>query len=306
MLIEYHRTMLADQPRNTAFYNALKKVIVPGKTTVADIGCGTGVLGFMARKLGAKDVYFYESASIIAVAQKLAKANKMTRCHFFAVHSAEMIDPPQVDLVVSETLGNYAFEENIIDTMNDAKRFLKPGGILMPQGVTQFACPIVAEKYHRELTIWDDVGFGLDFGVAKEMSLNNIYVRSFAKADLLDNGAAAAQWDGLDFRKQNSSKRHGKLSWTMKSEVTITGLAVWWDCALTGDIQLSTSPFSAKGHWEQLYFPIDTPLKLKKGDTLTASISSASSGAEGTDIRWSLGVKGDNARHMSLRRGYLA
>ena len=51
MLIEFHRTMLADAVRNAAFHEALRRVIVPGRTTVADIGCGTGLLAFMASRL---------------------------------------------------------------------------------------------------------------------------------------------------------------------------------------------------------------------------------------------------------------
>ena len=60
MRIEYHRTLLADRVRNAAFHEALRRVIVKGKTTVADIGAGTGFLGFLAAKLGAKRVDFYE------------------------------------------------------------------------------------------------------------------------------------------------------------------------------------------------------------------------------------------------------
>ena len=56
MRIEYHRTLLADRVRNAAFHAALQRVIVAGKTTVADIGAGTGFLGFMAAKLGAARV----------------------------------------------------------------------------------------------------------------------------------------------------------------------------------------------------------------------------------------------------------
>ena len=53
MRIEYHRTLLADRVRNAAFHAALEKVVVPGETTVADIGAGTGFLGFLAARLGA-------------------------------------------------------------------------------------------------------------------------------------------------------------------------------------------------------------------------------------------------------------
>ena len=95
-------------------------------------------------------------------------------------------------MIVSETLGNYPFEENIIATLNHARaHFLAPGGLLIPRRVEQFACPVISEHFHRELAIWDEVGYGLDFTAAKTMGLNNIYVRWFTPDDLLDRAAAA-------------------------------------------------------------------------------------------------------------------
>jgi protein arginine N-methyltransferase 1 len=175
MLIEYHRTMLADRVRNEAFAAALKKLIKPGITTVADVGAGTGLLGFMAAKLGAKEVYLYESASIMGVARRLARDNKLKNIHFFEGHSTEALDAPKVDIVVSETLGNYAFEENIIATVEDAKRFLKPGGVILPQGLTQYVAPVIDNKFYDELTApWENVGHGLDYSFAREMGLNKV------------------------------------------------------------------------------------------------------------------------------------
>ena len=124
--------------RNEAFKRALAAVIKPGETTVADIGAGTGLLALMAAKLGAREVFLYEAAEVAGVAAKVLKANRARNCHLLPCHSTEMVDPPKVDLVVSETLGNYPFEENIIETLNDARRrFLKPGGSLIPRRLEQ-------------------------------------------------------------------------------------------------------------------------------------------------------------------------
>src|SRR5882762_7077378 len=80
MRIEYHRTLLADRVRNAAFHAALKHVIVPGETTVADIGAGTGFLGFLAAKLGAKRVDLYEAAEIAEGARKQLRENCLAEC----------------------------------------------------------------------------------------------------------------------------------------------------------------------------------------------------------------------------------
>src|SRR2546422_1955335 len=102
MRIEYHRTLLADRVRNAAFHAALQRIIVAGETTVADIGAGTGFLGFVAAKLGAKRVDLYEAAEIAGGARKLLRHNRLASCRVAEVHSTEVAAPQRVDVVVGE------------------------------------------------------------------------------------------------------------------------------------------------------------------------------------------------------------
>lgn len=304
MSIEYHRNMLSDKPRNDAFYRALQKTIIKGKTAVADIGSGTGLLGFLASRLGAKEVYLYEHAPVMALAQKLAKDNKIKNCHFIHGHSTEIENPPKVDLIVSETLGNFAFEEQIIETIEDAKRFLKPGGAIIPQSIAHFIAPVVSDRFHKELRVWDDIGFGLDYSRAMKMSLNNVFVRTFKAVDLLDAGRAAQEWDTVDFREKNTPHRRGKAEWKAAKAYTCYGLAMWWKAELAAGVTLSTDPFSPKTHWEQLYFPIETPVTLKAGDLLHAEVTSTSSYEAGINLRWKISAK-NKPQIMDLEKGFL-
>jgi hypothetical protein len=311
MRIEYHRTLLADRVRNTAFHAALQRVIVPGETTVADIGTGTGFLGFLAAKLGAKRVDLYETAEVAAVARKLIKHNRLANCRIAQVHSTDVAEPEKVDVVVSETLGNYPFEENIIDTLNDAReRFLNPGGIIIPQAVEQFVCPVTSERLWRELAVWDEVGYGLDFAPARTMSLNNIYVRWLDPGDLLEGGGAAKSWDKLAFARRNKTTRAGEAAWRASKHTAITGLALWWCAELAPGISLSTSPLSPRTHWEQLYLPALEPIALRAGQTLTARLRSTTSFERGTNLAWSLTVSDAAGRELlrqslDLEKGYL-
>lgn len=311
MRIEYHRTLIADAVRNDAFHAALKAVIKPGLTTVADIGAGTGLLGLMAHKLGAKSVTLYETAAVGAVAERILKANRARGCTLLPGHSTDILDPERADVVVSETLGNYAFEENIIGTMNDARaRFLKPGGTLIPCEVRQMAAPVVSPRIHDELSAWDHVGYGLDLSIAKAMSFNNAYVRSIDPNELLDGGRSARKIDAVDFTKPQKSTRKGEARFAVSSPATIHGFALWWIADLGSGITLSTAPGAPRTHWEQLYFPLLDPISAEAGDHVTFALRSRSSQQAGTHLAWTITHEGKANRQLSrqaldLDKGYL-
>jgi len=311
MRIEYHRTLIADRLRISAFHEALAKTIVKGQSTVADIGTGTGLLAFLAAKLGARKVLAYETAEIGAVAEKLKSINKMRAVELIPGRSSDVLEPERADIVVTETLGNFALEEFLVETMNDARaRHLSPGGVLIPGVVEQFACPVTGPRLRDELCVWDDVGYDLNFEPARLMSLNNVYIRTLRADELLDRGAAAQRWDRIDFYEKNRVARRGTLKWKVDRSVTIYGIAVWWTAELVPEVSLTTSPLSAPTHWEQLFFPSIEPLQASPGDTLVAEIRSRSTEEAGTDLAWTLAVLNSNGKEsvrqaMSLSKGFI-
>jgi protein arginine N-methyltransferase 1 len=167
MSIEFHRRMLADRVRHEAFRAALKQAITPGSSTVADIGAGTGVLAFFARELGAREVWLYDPGPALGLAEAVAARNGIEGLHFVPERSLDVADPPRVDVVVAEVLGNFAYEEDVLETLRDARRFLRPGGTLIPASITQWVAPVTSERFERDLRTWRDVGFGLDWSDAE-------------------------------------------------------------------------------------------------------------------------------------------
>lgn len=311
MRIEYHRTLIADQVRNEAFFAALKSVIVPGKSVVADIGAGTGLLGLMASKLGAKDVFLFEAAEVAGVAAAVLKANKAKRCHLIPCHSTEFQDKLAVDIIVSETLGNYALEENIIATLADARqRFLKPGGRVIPDGIIQYVAPVVTPRIDEELRAWDRVGHGLDLAVAQTMSLNNAYVRHLQPDEVLDGCRSAMVWDEIDLTTETKSKRRGDAEWRFPRPAKIYGFATWWKVELVPGIGFSTGPLSPRTHWEQLYFPLLAPIDAKPSDVVSIDLRSSSSEEGGTDLGWTAIHKSPEGKviarqALELDKGYI-
>jgi protein arginine N-methyltransferase 1 len=297
-MIELQRLLLGDTLRNDAFARALKEVIVPGKTVVADIGSGTGFLSFLAEKLGAKECHGYEvTGDLVKLSQKLAKENGMKRCRFSHTHSTAVKKLPQADVVVSETLGNYALEENIIETMNDARRFLKPGGTVMPLKLRQYVEPVISPRLYTELNVWDHVGHNLDFAAAKEIAMNNMYVKDITPKDVLNQ---ARCWDTIDFTKKNSSIRESTEEWVAPSDTVVYGFALWWEADLTETVTLSTSPFKPSTHWKQIYLPLVKPLSFVAKKKIRVHLHSDSRYSVKIHLRWDT-----DTTKQDIRKGYI-
>lgn len=273
--IELHRKLLGDSVRNDALFAALKRVIKPGMT-VADIGAGTGFLSFLARQLGAKHCYLYEYSGALELARSLARKNRITGLTFVKAHSSEVRKPPKVDLVISETLGNYALEENLLETLVDARRFLKPGGRMIPSALRQFVAPVMAARLQDEIDVWPQVGFGLDLAAAREVGLNNMYVKTL-RPDELPGAAAARVWDRIDFLPgfdAPGSVRRCTVEWKGLQPGKVHGFALWWEVELLPGISISTSPYAPPTHWEQIYLPLMETVVLQAGDALDLELRS--------------------------------
>src|SRR5262245_59185135 len=287
MSIEFHRRMLADRVRHEAFRAALKQAIRPGTSTVADIGAGTGVLAFFARELGARGVWLYDPGAALELAELVAARNGIDGLNFVSARSLDVEDPPRVDVVVAEVLGNFAYEEDVLETLRDAQRFLRPGGTLIPASIEQWVAPVTTDRFERDLQSWREVGFGLDWADAERMSRNNMYVFPIEPKDLLAD--AARRWDSLDFRGPIESRRAGSAVWRLDEARRLNGFALWWDCTLAPGIVLSTSPHAPRTHWEQIYLPLLTPIAGLPGDEITVAIESETGGGEsGIEVRWTV------------------
>lgn len=286
MSIEFHRRMLSDRIRHEAFRAALRQAIRPGESTVADIGAGTGVLAFFARELGAREVWLYDPGAALGLAEVVAARNGIDGLQFVPARSLDVENPPRVDVVVAEVLGNFAFEEDVLETLRDAQRFLEPGGTLIPQSIVQWGAPVTTDRFERELRSWREVGFGLDWSDAEHMTRNNMYVYAIEPGDLLPD--AAATWDSLDFTGPIDSRRAGTLRWQLADPRTVYGFALWWECLLAPGVVLSTSPYAPRTHWDQIYLPLLEPIEAARGDELTLTVTSETGGGEsGIDVRWS-------------------
>ncbi len=294
--------------RNGAFAEALTQAIQPGDTVV-DLGSGTGFLGFLASRIGAKQVMLIESGDILDVSKKLAERNKIKNCTFIKKHSTDVHSIPKADVLISETLGNYALEENILESIENAKRFLKPGGIIIPGKISQFVCPVISDRLQKDIDIWPSVGFDMAFDEARTISLNNMFVKTIRPDDLLPENTQ--MWDTIDFAKKNKSIRTKTLTWKPQKESVIFGFALWWDAELVPGVHLSTAPDAPATHWEQIYLPLLESVNVQKGERVELTFISDSRYDVKINLAWNVRKFDASGRAVSeqtldMSRGYLS
>ncbi|MSR67876.1 methyltransferase domain-containing protein [Candidatus Peribacteria bacterium] len=298
-MIDLQRKLLGDTVRNDAFAEALRRVIKPGETTMIDLGSGTGFLSFLASRLGAKHVTLIEIGEILETSKALAKRNGIKNCTFLRKHSTQVHGLPKADVLVSETLGNYALEENILEAIEDGKRLLHQTGIVIPAGISQFVCPVVTDRVQKEIDVWPRVGFDLDFTEARQIAMNNIYVKTMQKSDLLSG--AAREWDSIDFSKKNKSIRTADIVWKAATPMTVYGFALWWNAELTKGVELSTSPLAPITHWEQIYLPLLKPIECVKGSSVRLQLNSDTRWKVKVNLTWTVRLLDQHNKELSVQ-----
>lgn len=299
MAFELHCKLLGDRLRNKALHDALKKAIVPGKTTISDIGSGTGFLSFLARQLGAKQVYAYEGENeLVAMSKKLAARNKISGITWIPKYSFMVKKPVRTDVVISETLGNFLLEEHILETLQDARRFVKPGGVIIPQSARQFVAPVSSKRIWEKLNIWDSVGFDLKLDEGKQACMNNMFVEELRQDELMPK-AEPVCWDSISFTQKEKSVRKGNASWQVRESATIYGFALWWEADLVPGITISTSPFKPKTHWQQIFIPLIMPIKVQVEDMLKLTLQSDTRLHVGVRLLWEAVVKDQRGKALA-------
>jgi protein arginine N-methyltransferase 1 len=307
--------MLADALRNEALHAALARVIRPGETRVLDLGTGTGVLAFFAARLGAREVVAFERAEVIELAKRLARANNVRNVRFLHGDVRDYEGSLTVDVIVAEILGNFAQEENIVESLNHARRYLAPGGVVIPARVESWCAPLASPRLSDELASFRRLGYGLDFALAEEMARDNTYVKRIAPDELLE--VEPQRWDDLAFPPAGGSGsepqpiqslRQGTVRFAIPRAAAIHGFALWWEAMLVDGVSISTSPFAPPTHWKQIFVPVLEPLECQAGDVVRFMMESDSGGGHGAWFRWQVTHERDGAtlrdQELDTRRGY--
>jgi len=274
-----HTRMLGDLTRTRAFIRALEETIRPDDV-VLDIGTGTGVLAIAAAKAGARKVYAIESSAIADVASAMIVGNRVDdRVELVRGWSTRAELPERASVLVTETLGDEALGEGLVETMLDAtRRLVLPDARIIPARVEVWAipCSLSPALRNRHLFTRDNISlwsaeFGIDFGPLEgvgrrpfALTLSPDEVRGFRHL------SPAVRVADFDLREMDPSFDR-PATFTAEAAGLFEAALLYFDLQLSPNVRFRGSPLETdeRHHWSYPVWISDRPAMLAVGESAT-------------------------------------
>ena len=275
-VLDYHLSMLHDTARMDAFRRAIHATVQPGDVVV-DIGCGSGVLSFMACEAGARKVYAIEGGPIIEVARELAVDNGFDdRIEFLGGWSLDVGLPEPADVLISETIGNAGLDEGIVAWTHDARqRLLRPGAALVPQRLRVWTAAVESFDDHALVADWRDPVLPYDYSSAHRRAARTLWYVDLSPNHLLGQPELAAD---VDLRTAPNEAVTSAGTVQVDRPGTFHGLACWFDGLLSAGVTVDNLPPRTGSSWSHGFLPVAEPLTVDAGDRFAWELSVSADG----------------------------
>ena len=269
----WHWPMVADDARNAAYYEAIKRVVgeVGGAPHVLDIGSGSGVLAMMAARAGAGSVVAVDAGpQMAAVGRACVAANGLSAVvSTVNKHSTKLVSS-LADIVVSEIVDHGLLGEGVLPAYDHAiNKQLKPGGRVLPIGATVWAQPLSVRascKTFAELEVDSAI---LDV-------LQRSHVDTF-DMDVQGHTALAppVKVCSIDFTAPELGEVVHKAELAFDADGTCNAVVLWFDLHLDEHTTISTGPGSGITAWRQALTFLAREHDVKAGTTATLTVTQA-------------------------------
>lgn len=274
-VLQRHAAMVLDPHRTIPLAEAITRSVKNGDLVI-DIGTGIGLLAFLACRAGAKQVYAVDvDGESLAVAEHFAKKFGLSdRITFVEGQSFDLELEAKANVIICETVGSIGFDENILATLFDAKKYLlKKGGVVIPERIELWGAPVESScrlSQNEKRLAWSDIA-GFDFSSPLPFSsATPVATRSpFADAFSLDAMLAKPKMlTAVDLQKPLKPQIHLTQSFSLEKKGGIKGMGIWMRVNWGEGCCTDASPASARTHWGQALLKIPTE-QVVAGDQRT-------------------------------------
>jgi amino acid adenylation domain-containing protein/non-ribosomal peptide synthase protein (TIGR01720 family) len=262
--------MTHDEPRNRAYRAAIDRAVEG--SVVLDIGTGAdAVLARFCIGAGAEKVYAIEVGEDAfrrarEQVERLGLTNRITLIHG---DSTQVRLPEKVDVCVSEIIGTIGSSEGAISILNDARRFLKDEGTMIPRRCITRIAPVslpdqLANSLHLNKLpaayvrqVFDKVGHPFDL---------RICIKNFSEANLL---SPPSIFEDLDFSGLVTPELEADVRFSVSRASILHGFLLWLNL-YPADGELLDS-LNDSLSWLPVFFPVFYPgINVSAGDVIRA------------------------------------
>ena len=288
------RKMLRDGVRNEAYRQAIFKTVKPGDV-VLDVGAGTGILSIFAAQAGARKVFAVERTGMARMIRKLAEENGVDDTVEIFQRDIETFTAPEpVDVIVSEWMGGFGVDENMLVLVLEARDlWLKPGGKMLPERVAAWMAPVWDCELDDEMELWRSCPHGVDLSpIASEMAEELLYERHDI-SDLDLRAAPQKLWTHDTYACSAAEARlpfQASLSFSASETGKISALATWFSAEFGDGLILSNAPSAPPTHWGRTSFPLEDTIPVEQGETISVEFVCAPAGPGYCHEEWSVRI----------------
>jgi hypothetical protein len=262
--------------------------------TCADLGCNVGGFTDCLLQRGARRVFAVERGPIADVAAMLVEANGCAdRVEVLHARSQDVELPERATVLITETLGNLGFDEQILPAVLDARqRLLTTDARIVPARVALLAAPVDAARVHeREVAFWSAPRYGIDFSLVRTFAVNQVRI-----IEIDDTLAPAARLVEMDLATVQSPAIEGAARFTIARDGVMHGFAAWFDATLAEGVRVSNEPPLKTPNWRQALLPLDDGVAVARGAEVTLQVESA----DGSNWRWRGSIAGKSFDQITL------
>jgi protein arginine N-methyltransferase 1 len=278
-MLEVHRGLLQDEIRTNAFREAIRRHVKP-ENVVLDLGTGSGILAFFACEAGARRVFAIDGTHSADLASMLTRHLRYSdRIQLFHERSMNVELPEPADVLVTETIGPFGFDEHILTSVIDARsRLLKPNAIIIPQRLDLYLVPVDdASIYNNRVKWWTGTPYGFDLSPLAVLASNIMFVGDVSRDAFL---APPAMVISTDLTTISSANVSGSAHFTAARAGLLYGFAGWFRATLAPGLELSNETPGTS--WQHVFLPLQSPIVVDVGTPIDVDLESA----DGLMWRW--------------------
>ncbi len=290
--------MITDEVRMKRYYEALKRAIRPGDVVV-DIGAGTGIFSLFACQLGAKRVYAIEPNGWIGLVKPLAEKNGFGDRIIPIRKTSDKVNlSEQADVIIGDLRGSHPLTHPNLSSLNDARqRWLKPGGVIIPQRDSIFVTLVSLADYYEKNFVhpWQKNDYNLDLTEAYQFAPNILVQTTKFEGDA--HWFESRLWTEIDYASGKAPKTEATLEWIASEHGQVHFALFWFEAQLVDGVRFTTAPWDPEHTTIYGYslLPLQAPLDFVPGDKITFDLR-ANLAAEGYIFSWNTSQRADEGR----------